>query len=319
VNLTGQLIKSTPGTLVVGGSANNFTGTVQVTAGTLQLGSNTAIQGDITVDGGTLDLSSYDKTGANVTLKSGTITSSTGALKSATIITENTGDATLSALLDSLDTTLTINGSGALTLTRANTFGGGTILNAGTLRIGDDSGLGAGTLTINAGGLTSDGATARTLGNDWRLLHDLTFGEATTYTGTLQIDGDGDFGGTTRILTTLVPVTLAGVLSNGGLTKAGASTLTLSGANTYDGGTIVTGGSLNIGHALALGSTSNLLSVGTGSTVDLQGYSIVVAAISEISSAAGTITNSGALASLTLASSSSPAPTSTFSSHGYSL
>jgi fibronectin-binding autotransporter adhesin len=56
------------------------------------------------------------------------------------------------------------NGLGALRLGAANTYAGGTTINAGTILIGHDSALGIGLLTVNGGTLQADGA-ARTIMN----------------------------------------------------------------------------------------------------------------------------------------------------------
>ena len=61
--------------------------------------------------------------------------------------------------------TLNKDGTGALTVTGNNTFAGTTLLTAGVLRAGSDTAFGVSVLTLNAGRLTSDGATARTFGN----------------------------------------------------------------------------------------------------------------------------------------------------------
>src|SRR6201999_2189406 len=54
-------------------------------------------------------------------------------------------------------------GSGTLTLSGANTYSGGTSVNAGTLSIGNDSALGSGALTFNGGtlGITASTNTTR--------------------------------------------------------------------------------------------------------------------------------------------------------------
>ena len=47
------------------------------------------------------------------------------------------------------------------------------------------------------------------------------------------------------------------------MTKAGAGTLTLSGANTYDGGTTLSAGTLNIHNASAIGTGTFTITGGT--------------------------------------------------------
>ncbi|MDY0145084.1 MAG: autotransporter-associated beta strand repeat-containing protein [Kiritimatiellia bacterium] len=75
-----------------------------------------------------------------------------------------------------------------------------------------------------------------------------SFGEETTRTGTLTFESDVDLGGAMRTITVNHPVTkwteFMGTLSNGGLTKAGAGLLVLSGTNVHSGGTTVSDGIL---------------------------------------------------------------------------
>ncbi len=79
--------------------------------------------------------------------------------------------------------------------------------------------------------------------------------------------------------------TLSGILNgNGGITKTGAGTLVLTGANTNTGGTAVNAGALNIRHANALGSGD--VSVASGAGLELQGGITV-------SGARATLTGSG--------------------------
>jgi autotransporter-associated beta strand protein len=61
-----------------------------------------------------------------------------------------------------------------------------------------------------------------------------------------------------------VPVT------NGGLTKAGAGTLLLNGANTFSGPVAVQAGTLRLGHASGLGNTS-LVTVNNGARLEMPG------------------------------------------------
>ena len=64
--------------------------------------------------------------------------------------------------------------------------------------------------------------------------------------------------------------TVSGVINgNGGITKTGAGTLVLSGANSNTGPTTVSAGALNLRHPDALGSSS--VTVASGASLDLQG------------------------------------------------
>ncbi|MEO6847188.1 MAG: autotransporter-associated beta strand repeat-containing protein, partial [Chthoniobacterales bacterium] len=118
------LIKAGTGTLIL--SANNtYTGTTTIKTGTLQVG-----------NGGT---------SGSIALKSKI--ANTGMLifnHSDNFIVANT----ISGKGKVID-----NGSGALTLTGANTYTGGTILNEGTLQVGSAGALGKGNVTLNDGTL----------------------------------------------------------------------------------------------------------------------------------------------------------------------
>ena len=64
------------------------------------------------------------------------------------------------------------------------------------------------------------------------------------------------------------------VSTGGGLTKQGAGTLTLTGANTYTGGTTIGAGTLQVGNAAALGASAGAVSVTSGAVLDLFGTPI---------------------------------------------
>jgi len=71
------------------------------------------------------------------------------------------------------------------------------------------------------------------------------------------------------------------------LTKSGAGTLTLAGANSYSGGTIVNQGTLQIGGGGSLGSVNGALTV-TGGTLDLNGNDL---GVGNFTGTGGTIVN----------------------------
>lgn len=149
--------------------------------------------------------------------------------------------------------TLFKSGTGILTISNANTHTGTTTLSSGTTRIGNDSALGTGSLTLNGGTLSSDSISARTpASTSLSIGGNVTLGDAVN-TGALSFSGPVDLGAGARQLTTESAVTLAGSISNGSLAKAGAAPLTLTGSNSY-GATTISAGVLNVGDGGASGS-----------------------------------------------------------------
>jgi autotransporter-associated beta strand protein len=188
-----------------------------------------------------------------------TFTSPTVDLAAATrtLNVNSTGTTTFTGNIVNGDPTSAIvkTGAGTLVLSGASTFVGAFTLNGGVLGLGSDSAgaitsgpIGTGTLNLNAGTLRAVNG-ARTVNNP------------VTVGGGFAIDGANDLtlGGPINLGTTVQQVvvtntgktTFAGVVSGtgGGLAKAGAGTLILTGANTYTGGTTVTGGALLVNNA----------------------------------------------------------------------
>jgi fibronectin-binding autotransporter adhesin len=215
------------------------------TAGTVTLGA------PITVSNITFNTGGYTIAGSNLTLSSSTITAN--------------ANATISSVLAGT-TGLTLAGAGTMTLSGANTFSGNFISSGTgfrTLQLGNDSALGSSTVFWGQNLIvSSDGATARTIGNTINLANVQYYGSATG-TGDLNFTGT-NVAAATRILLVSNSTTISGVVSGaGGLDKRGAGTLTLSGNNINSGTTTLQGGTLRVGSDSALGTGGFTITSGT--------------------------------------------------------
>ncbi|MCC7518125.1 MAG: autotransporter-associated beta strand repeat-containing protein [Verrucomicrobiae bacterium] len=224
----GSLVISNTGSASVTLAGNNsYAGGTRVAAGTLQAASASALG-----------------TGA-VSVASGGVLQ----FKMGTTSTNNSGPISGDGLVDFN------SGSAVLHLITSNRYSGGTLISgSGRVALGHDFALGTGpvTFTASAGKLSSTGSATRTLANDFVLSNDVTLGLSSGDTGLLILNGRMDLGGGSRQLSISSPVTLAGSISNGGLIKAGASTLTLSGANSFSGVLGITAGQLALVHSAAV-------------------------------------------------------------------
>jgi len=295
----GNVTKSGEGIQTLSG-ANTYSGGTTLTAGILQVGVNSvgavgAVTsgavgtGTLTLNGGTLSsASTTGRTLLNAVTISGNVTLGDGT---------NTGPLTFSAGVDlggsgrTLTTASSVNidgnvsngsiiknGLGILKLGGANTYNGLTI-SAGTVTINGpnvglvgsitSSSIGAGILTLNGGSISSATGTSRTILNAVNFTGNAGFGGVGT--GTLAFSANADLGGDIRTLSTAVDTTFNGIFSNGGINKAGTSTLTLGGANTYTGNTTVSEGALQLASTgslrFVIGSSGvNNAVTGTGTT-----------------------------------------------------
>ena len=141
---------------------------------------------------------------------------------------------------------------GTVELNAVNTYTGGTIVNAGTLKTLNASALGStsGQLTVNTGGTLEMNNNSLTVGNLTGTGGEIRGGVSGTRTLTI---GQGDFGGGNY----------QGSIQNGAggttaLTKTGTGTITLSGSNSYTGATNVNDGKLIVNGNI---STSTLTTV----------------------------------------------------------
>jgi autotransporter-associated beta strand protein len=151
-------------------------------------------------------------------------------------------------------------GNGTLTLSGVNTYSGGTTFAGGTVSVASDSNLGA---TI--GGLTFNGGILQITGTAF---------SSTTRSITWGAGGGGfdivDAGNTFSLS--------QAITGTGGLTKLGAGTLLLSGANTYSGATNVNAGSLQAGAVNVFGNNS-AVTVASGATLDLNSFNQTIGSL----------------------------------------
>ncbi|GAA2838004.1 autotransporter-associated beta strand protein [Aminobacter aminovorans] len=237
---TAVLNKIGAGTVTLTGT-NTYTGGTNISGGTLSVASDASLgNGALSFSGGTLNATASFATGRDATL------GASGAGLSADAGMTLTYNGLLSGA-----GALSTSGDGTVVLGAANTYAGGTAVNAGTLRLATGGSLLFGKDLSVAWGATFDlNGKAQTIGR-------LTgTGAVALGAGALTV-GLGD-----------VSSTFAGATSgSGSLAKVGSGLLTLTGANTHSGGTTVSGGQLQIGDGGASGSLAGNVELASSTTL----------------------------------------------------
>jgi len=190
-------------------------------------------------------------------------------------------------------------GTGTLRLEgTSSAFTLGTTLTDGTIAVGANAALGAGTVTLNGGRIAASGAT-RTLANNFVIGGDVTFGGLAN---SMVVNGTVDLGSALRTITAENSLTFGNSISGTGgvafTTGATARTITLSAANGYTGGTSIGGlatlalsgaGTIADANAVTLSTSTAVLSI-----------SAITAASETIGSLAGVASSSVVLGSKNL-------------------
>jgi autotransporter-associated beta strand protein len=240
-----------PSSIGTGGANGQINlGATTTTGGLRYVGTTNASTNRVLSLAGTTGGGVLDSSGSGTVTFTANFAAGGAASKTLTLTGTNTGANTIAGIIRDNSaankTSLVKSGAGTWSLTGANTFTGGTTITGGTLVINADNRLGAapaapptaGAIVLNGGALQA-AATFTLSANRGIALGpasgagggtiDVTGGSVLTYTGVIANNGGG----------------------TGGLTKAGAGTLSLSGAHTYSGDTAVTAGTLVLGGSIA--------------------------------------------------------------------
>ena len=157
--------KAGGGTLTLNGN-NTYNGATTVSAGALKAGTATgfsAASAFTLLTAGTLDVNGLAPTIGSLA-GTGTVTNSSLTATPGTLITGNDGTSTtFGGLLQDGTGTLALTkiGAGAMTLSTANTYSGGTTVQAGALVIANMNALGTGNVAVTGGALRAGGVNMR--------------------------------------------------------------------------------------------------------------------------------------------------------------
>ena len=289
----GSSIEKTGGSAAILTNANTFTGSITVIGGELRIGNATTIANaaSITVNAGAnggLSLDGGITTSASkpITISGGGVGGSFGALSS------NSGDNTWAGnvTIGSTLTRIGINGTTPQNFTVSGVIDSGANPYGLTLRARETTNLvlsGANTYLGETMLVTTNTGSVRLAGGSNRLpvTTRLLFG-ASAVSGILDLNGQNQevagmvfLSGTANEIRSADPATLtvnnpsasmfSGALTGKvALTKSGAESLTLRGANTNSGNTTVnTGGPLVVASAIAASSQTGGVSLTSGSNI----------------------------------------------------
>ena len=297
------LLKSDAGTLTLSGT-NTFTGNVSLNGGTTNIASESnlgAATSALAFNGGTLRVTSGFTTSPTKVFT--VLASQTGTLNidaSQSLIMANTAGGLQSG---NAAATLIKTGLGSLVVQNANTGFSGTLqINQGTVELRNAQST-VGGIILNGGTLALAANASTNFNNQLNLLTSSTInvdrlsgtGGVTHSTGSLSLGAstltvtganaaDLYLSGISLLGNAMVNPTTANLSSGAisgsfGFTKTGAGIFSLNATNTYAGTTSVSNGTLRMGIADALPSATDL-TVASGATVDLAGFSGTTASLS---------------------------------------
>lgn len=265
-----SLTKIGAGSLTLSGT-NTFAGSLNLTAGQLNLNSHSAAgTGVLTISGGSLDNTS---TSAKILANSALVFNGDFVFGGSRPLNTGTGPVTLNA------GTVTVL---ANVLTVGGTLGGSAGLTkdgAGTILINNAPATYAGSTVVRSGSLVTNNLGAIPALSAVEILSagTLILGLAQTVA---SIKGSGRLDTAGLTITNGQNLQFSGALGGLGALTLSSGTLTLSGINTFGGITTVsTNAVLKISNPAALGATSGHTEVSTGGALDLNGQAGVAESI----------------------------------------
>jgi len=154
---TGRIVKQDSGELVIrGATRNTYSGGTTLNGGTMTVAKVNGLgTGFLTINSGTLNLGSYNQTVGQFSISGGTVNGTSATL---TALGYQAFEGTINARLAGSGSFVK-SGPGLMNLTTANTYGGGTVINGGTLAVNNltGSGTGGGFVSVNNGGTLMGG------------------------------------------------------------------------------------------------------------------------------------------------------------------
>jgi autotransporter-associated beta strand protein len=192
--------------------------------------------------------------------------------------------------------TLTKTGLGTLVLSSANSYGPssgtvGTNVNGGTIQLGASGSLGAGDVSLGSGSTIQSGASGLTLANNFIIGSGNSASFDTNGNNTIISGVISDVGGTGAL-----------IAANSGA----ASTLFITGAETYGGGTTINSGvTLNVGNNTGSGALPSTGAIVNNGTLTFQRSDASTLTVANAISGSGALVDNSPLALLQLSGANS--------------